>query len=84
MGKPKQAARSRSPQRKRSARQRARADSRRTRDTDDAHAVIGLEVEEAVDLDEAIKIARQLSRFLDMPQPPNAVTITDANGTTLY
>ena len=56
----------------------------RTRDADDAHAVVGRETEEAVDLDDAIEVARLLSRTLDMPQRPDAMTITDANGATLY
>nr|WP_048648917.1 hypothetical protein [Nitratireductor soli] len=57
----------------------------RTRATDDAHAVIGRETTEAADLDEAMEIARQLSRILDMPQRPDAMTITDAGvGARLY
>lgn len=56
----------------------------RTREADDAHAVVGQEIREAVDLDGTIEIARQLSRTLDMPQRPDAVTITDVNGLTLY
>jgi hypothetical protein len=34
--------------------------------------------------DDAIEVARQLSQTLDMPQRPDAMTITDANGATLY
>ena len=56
----------------------------RTRDADDAHAVVARETTEAADLDDAIEIARHLSRNLDMPQQPDAVTITDASGLTLY
>lgn len=56
----------------------------RTRDTDDAHAVVGRETVEAADLDDAMEVARQLSQTLDMPQRPDAMTITDATGTTLY
>jgi len=56
----------------------------RTRDTDDAHAVVGRETVEAADLDDAMEVARQLSQTLDMPQRPDAMTITDAAGTTLY
>ena len=56
----------------------------RTRDQDDAHAVVGREIDEAADLDDAIRIARSLSATLDMPQRPDAVTITDAAGGTLY
>ncbi len=56
----------------------------RTRGTDDAHAVTGRETAEAADLADAIAIARRLSRTLDMPQRPDAMTITDATGATLY
>jgi hypothetical protein len=56
----------------------------RTRDQDDAHAVVGREIDEAVDLDDAIRIARFLSATLNMPQRPDAVTIIDAAGGTLY
>lgn len=56
----------------------------RTRDADDAHAVIGRETADAVDLDNAIEIALLLSRTLEMPQRPDAMSITDVNGTTLY
>ena len=56
----------------------------RTRDADDAHAVVGRETAEVPDLDRAIEIARQLWRTLDMPQRADAVTITDGNGETLY
>ncbi len=56
----------------------------RTRAADDAHAVLGRETEEAVDVDDAVAIARQLSHILVMPQRPDAMTITDANGTMLY
>ena len=38
--------------------------------------------DEAADLDDAIEIARLLAQTLDMPQRPDAMTITDANGTT--
>ncbi|MCT7376952.1 hypothetical protein [Chelativorans salis] len=56
----------------------------RTRDADDAHAVVGRETREAVDLDDAIGIARLLAQALDMPQRPDAMMITDAEGTTIY
>ena len=56
----------------------------RTRDADEAHAVVARETTQAADLDSAIEIARQLSRTLDMPQQPDAMTITDSNGLTLY
>lgn len=56
----------------------------RTRKADDAHAVVGRETGEAANAGDAIEVARQLSRTLAMPQRPDAMTITDANGATLY
>jgi hypothetical protein len=56
----------------------------RTRNADDAHAVVGRETKEAVNTSDAIELARQFSQTLDMPQQPDAMTITDANGATLY
>lgn len=56
----------------------------RTRAADDAHAVVGRETREAVDLDDAIVVAVLLAQTLDMPQRPDAVTITDTDGLTLY
>lgn len=56
----------------------------RTRDADDAHAVIAREATEAADLDDAIEIARLLSQTLDMPQQPDALTIFDAKGLALH
>jgi hypothetical protein len=56
----------------------------RTRDVDDAHAVVGRETEDAVDLHDAIEIAWLLVRTLDMPQRPDAMRITDESGTTLH
>jgi hypothetical protein len=56
----------------------------RTRGTDDAHAVVGREIMEAADLDDALEVARQLSQTLDMPQRPDALTITDAAGAVLH
>ncbi|MDX8437621.1 hypothetical protein RFN25_29895 [Mesorhizobium abyssinicae] len=56
----------------------------RTREADDAHALIGREIMEAADLDDAIEIARLLARTLNMPQRPDAMTIADANGAALY
>jgi hypothetical protein len=56
----------------------------RTRDTDDAHAIIGREAVEVDDLDGAIAAARLLARTLDMPQRPDSMAITDANGKTHY
>jgi hypothetical protein len=56
----------------------------RTRNVADAHAVVGRETKEAVNTGDAIDVARQLSQTLDMPQRPEAMTITDANDATLY
>ena len=56
----------------------------RTRDADDAHAVVGRESAEATDLQSAIELARQLALRLEMPQQPDAMTITDADGATLF
>lgn len=56
----------------------------RTRDTDDAHAIIGREAVEVDDLDGAIAAARLLARTLDMPQRPDSMAITDAKGKTHY
>ena len=56
----------------------------RTRDVDDAHAVVGREAMEVDDLDGAVAAARLLARTLDMPQRPDSMTITDANGKTHY
>lgn len=56
----------------------------RIRPQDDAHAVVGRETEDAADLDAAIERALALARTLDMPQRPDALTITDALGRRLY
>jgi len=56
----------------------------RTRLADEAHAIIGRETVLATDLDDAIEIARLLARTLNMPQWPDAVTISEADGAALY
>jgi hypothetical protein len=56
----------------------------RTRDADDAHAVVARETVEVGGLDGAIAAARLLARTLDMPQRPDSMTITDANGKMHY
>lgn len=56
----------------------------RIRPQDDAHAVVARETEEAVDLDAAIERAMALAQTLDMPQRPDALTITDAQGRRLH
>ncbi|PBC00905.1 hypothetical protein [Mesorhizobium sp. WSM3860] len=55
----------------------------RTRDADDAHAVVARETVE-VDLDGAIAAARLLARTLELPQHPDSMMITDANGKMHY
>ena len=56
----------------------------RIRKADDAHAVVGRETADAADLDNAIGLARQLWRTLDMPQRPDAMSISDNEGNRLY
>lgn len=56
----------------------------RTRQQDDAHAILGHAVLEVADVDDAIEAARLVAQTLDMPQRPDAMTIADADGTTLY
>jgi hypothetical protein len=55
----------------------------RRRDRDDAHAVLGRVSREAHDLEEAVAMARSLLVTLEMPQWPDAVTISDAGGNEL-
>lgn len=56
----------------------------RIRDADDAHAIVGRETAEAANLDEAIESALELLRTLDMPHRPDAMTITDEDGSTIH
>src|ERR1700693_3618821 len=56
----------------------------RPRKANDAHAVVGRETADAADLDDAIGLARQLWRTLDMPQRPDAMCISDNEGNRLY
>ena len=56
----------------------------RTRERDDAHAVVGRETYEALDLDAAIHMARALSLTLDMPQRPDSMSIADVYGNKLH
>jgi len=56
----------------------------RTRNKDDAHAVVGRETREAIDLAGAIETAQLLAKTLDMPQRPDAMTIADVNGNKLH
>jgi hypothetical protein len=55
----------------------------RTREADDARAVVGRETADAADLDDAIEVTRQLWRTLDMPQQPDAISINDSEGNEL-
>jgi hypothetical protein len=56
----------------------------RTRNRDGAHAVLGRVTREASDPDDVIDIARALLATLEMPQWPDAVTISDAGGRELF
>lgn len=56
----------------------------RTRLIDDAHAVLARKVTYAADLEDAIEIARRFARTLEMPQRPDAVTISDVDGVKLF
>lgn len=56
----------------------------RTREKDDAHAVVGREGLEAASIDDAVAIARQLVQTLDMPQHPDAMVITDMSGVSVF
>ncbi|PSJ56752.1 hypothetical protein [Kumtagia ephedrae] len=56
----------------------------RTRWQDDARAILGREMDEAADVEGAIRIARSLSRTLSMPQRPDAVSIADIDGNEIY
>jgi hypothetical protein len=56
----------------------------RVREADDAHAVVGRETGDAADIADAIRLARQLWRTLDMPQQPDAMSISDSDGDRLY
>jgi hypothetical protein len=56
----------------------------RIRETDKAHAVIGQETADATKLDDAIEIANRLSKTLNMPQQPDAMSISDSDGNELY
>ncbi len=56
----------------------------RVRERDDAHARLGRVTREAQGLEAAKEIARTLMRTLEMPQQPDAVLITDADGAELF
>ena len=46
--------------------------------------MVGREIAQAADVDEAIEIARRLSLTLNMPQRPDAMTVSDGDGNKLY
>ncbi|MGE0714130.1 MAG: hypothetical protein AB7P02_01700 [Alphaproteobacteria bacterium] len=56
----------------------------RIREGDGAQAVVGREEVEAANLADAIVIAGYSVRTLNMPQFPDAMTVTDGNGVELY
>lgn len=56
----------------------------RTRRADQAHAVVGREVVDVGDVEDAMEAALELAATLDMPQRPDSVVIRDANGVVLY
>lgn len=56
----------------------------RIRETDNAQALVGREVAEVVDLNEAIAMGRRLGLTLHMPQRPDALAIMDHQGQVLY
>lgn len=56
----------------------------RTREADDAHAVVGREAADVADIADAIEQARRLWRTLDMPQQPDGLSISDSEGRRLY
>jgi hypothetical protein len=56
----------------------------RTREVDDAHAIVGRETVEVADLSDAIEIGHRLSLTLNMPQRPDAMSISDSKGNKLY
>ena len=56
----------------------------RTRPADDAHALVGRQIADAADLEDAIRLAGRLGRTLDMPQRPDAMSVNDSEGRVLY
>ncbi len=56
----------------------------RVRQRDQAHALLGRERVEIADVAAALRFAGKLAVALDMPQQPDAMTITDRWGTTIY
>jgi hypothetical protein len=56
----------------------------RVRDADNARALLGRKLVEALDREDAITIALRLAQTLDMPQQPDALFVSDLEGTWLY
>lgn len=56
----------------------------RIRETDNAQAIIGQEIADVANLDDAIEIAQRLAKTLNMPQQPDAMSISDGAGNELY
>jgi hypothetical protein len=56
----------------------------RTRDQDDAHAVVGRVAREVADAEAAIRLARSLVLTLAMPQVPDQVRICDESGSEIF
>ena len=56
----------------------------RTRQEDDAHAMLGRVTCEAPDRESAIRMAGSLVHTLEMPQAPDAVSIRDDQGNELF
>lgn len=56
----------------------------RVRPQDDAHATVGRETVDAVDVGDAIRLALTLAHSLEMPQQPDGLSITDMKGEILH
>ena len=56
----------------------------RTRESDDAHAILDRVSVEALDLEQVKTKARSLFHTLDMPQKPDALRILDHEGREVF
>lgn len=56
----------------------------RTREMDEAHAIVGRENASVTDLGEAVELALRLARNLPMPQQPDGFMISDEEGALLH
>lgn len=52
--------------------------------TGEPETVIGKVTQQAGDVEEAARIGRELVATLDLPQPPDGMTIRDAKGKSLW